>query len=56
MGIFQRINDIANANIVEIVDKAEDPSKMVRLIISEMEDAQISGRASKARPVFLSFC
>ncbi len=51
MGIFSRTLDIMAANFTELLDRAEDPAKMIRMIILEMEETLVEVRASAARTI-----
>jgi len=51
MSIFSRTRDIIAANVIDLVDRSDDPAKTIRVVILEMEETLVEVRASAARSI-----
>jgi phage shock protein A len=51
MGVFSRISDIINSNLNAILDRAQDPEKIIRMIVQEMEDTLVEVRSSAVKTI-----
>lgn len=51
MSIFSRTRDIIAANVIDLVNRSDDPAKTIRVVILEMEETLVEVRASAARSI-----